>query len=114
MYNVNPPGHMPARAPGAVDVNGNTVVPTIQTPVPTQAPIQAPVPIPTQTVDGRVPGIGGMLDQVSEALVKQVSADHGLQVRVGAAAGRALGIVLLEGLAVAWVVKAIWKSLPER
>ncbi len=102
MRNVNPPGYVPiARYPGSADVAQAA-----------PAPVQTPAP--TQTADGRVPGIDGMLDQVSAALVKQVSADKELQITVGAAAGRALGVVLLEGLFIGWVIKTAWNALPER
>ncbi len=69
---------------------------------------------PTMTADGRVPGVDGMLDQVAEALVRQVSADHDLQMRVGAAAGRALADRVIVALFVAGVANWFWKALPAK
>jgi hypothetical protein len=60
--------------------------------------------------DGRVRGIDGILDQVSEALVRQARRDRALHDRIGAAVGEsvssnvapwlALGVVALGTIAV--------------
>lgn len=117
MRNVNPPGYAPPGhvPPGALDSQvGPSVGPPPQTvPMPQTGPATT-TSAPAMTPDGRVPGIDGMLNQVAEALVKQVSLDEKLQERVGAAAGKALAITLLEGLFVGWVLKTAWDALPER
>ncbi len=68
----------------------------------------------TLPTNGRIPGIDGMLDQCSEALVRQISADRDLQVRVGTAAGVAVAKTVLAGLFTGWVVQKVWDSLPEK
>ncbi len=88
---------------------------------PLSSPVVRSVPLskpsgaePAIGSDGRVANVDGMLAQVSEALVKQVSLDHEMQIRVGTAAGVAIGKTVLGGMFLGWLAGVVWNAIPPR